>query len=538
MRRIFTSFILLAAGAFFAGAQNMYDALTFSENEYAGSARTIAMGNAFTALGGDLGSIGINPAGSAVAGYSQFTITPGLSLMTSTSQGTIPSGYSSPYCYDEVGEAMMSRFSMPNLGFILDFNTGRSRGLKNYTFGFASNVTKNFLDDVYAYGNQNKDFLTSYAGYIADQASGYNVEELMNYGYAPDEIALGWNSGLISYVNDDKDLYAGATEQFQQTKEGDYEFYTGGPLTQSYARQVKGSKYDYVINMAANFSDKLYIGANIGFTHFNYSYEDAQKEMPIDKENFPISTDDGDTYFKSLRHSYFYDAKGNGIYAKAGLIWKPTSFLRVGAAFQTPTITTIHESWQSYAETKFEDSNFDCNDYTPSYSADPYDLKSPGRINVGLAGVIGRFGLISVDYEMANYSKARFSETDYYSTYFDEVNSDISYYLTRQHALRVGLEAKPIDCLAIRAGFNIAGTPIRYEDEDGKLYTPKTNKKAYSFGIGYSSPKSFFVDLAVKALQYEDEYIYPYDDYMDVWSPEILTRRILWTAAVTFGWRF
>ena len=66
-----TGFIVLAAAAS-AAAQDMYDALRYSDYNYYGTARTIGMGNAVTALGGDLGSIGINPAGSAVNSYSQF----------------------------------------------------------------------------------------------------------------------------------------------------------------------------------------------------------------------------------------------------------------------------------------------------------------------------------------------------------------------------------------------------------------------------------------------------------------------------------
>ena len=39
-----------------ASAQTEFDALMFSENNYEGTARTMAMGNAFTALGGDPGA--------------------------------------------------------------------------------------------------------------------------------------------------------------------------------------------------------------------------------------------------------------------------------------------------------------------------------------------------------------------------------------------------------------------------------------------------------------------------------------------------
>ena len=66
MKRIFISTILMLSLAFAAGAQNMYDGHTMSRNNYYGTARSVALGNAVTALGGDLGSVTYNPAGSAV----------------------------------------------------------------------------------------------------------------------------------------------------------------------------------------------------------------------------------------------------------------------------------------------------------------------------------------------------------------------------------------------------------------------------------------------------------------------------------------
>lgn len=57
-KTIFTALLSLTAVA--VRAQTMYDGLTFSQNNYYGTARSIGMGNAMTAVGGDLGSIGIN----------------------------------------------------------------------------------------------------------------------------------------------------------------------------------------------------------------------------------------------------------------------------------------------------------------------------------------------------------------------------------------------------------------------------------------------------------------------------------------------
>ena len=71
MKKILT-LILLAASASGLYAQGLYEGLIFSQNTYYGTARSMALGNAMTAVGGDLGSIVINPAGSAVSSYSQF----------------------------------------------------------------------------------------------------------------------------------------------------------------------------------------------------------------------------------------------------------------------------------------------------------------------------------------------------------------------------------------------------------------------------------------------------------------------------------
>ena len=68
--------LLLAGISAGAGAQTMYDAFNYSKSNYEGTARTVAMGNAFTALGGDIGAVSINPAGSAVARYSLVSVSP------------------------------------------------------------------------------------------------------------------------------------------------------------------------------------------------------------------------------------------------------------------------------------------------------------------------------------------------------------------------------------------------------------------------------------------------------------------------------
>ena len=82
MKRVIIIISALCAFAFSAAAQDTYYGELLSRTNYYGTARSIALGGAMTALGGDLGSVTYNPAGSAVNDYCQFTISPGIVLST------------------------------------------------------------------------------------------------------------------------------------------------------------------------------------------------------------------------------------------------------------------------------------------------------------------------------------------------------------------------------------------------------------------------------------------------------------------------
>ena len=88
MKAMFRKFISLAVVAFMGTslvAQNVYDALRYSQQYSEGTARSVAMGNAFVALGGDMGAFSINPASSAVYRYSEIVFTPSITVASNTS---------------------------------------------------------------------------------------------------------------------------------------------------------------------------------------------------------------------------------------------------------------------------------------------------------------------------------------------------------------------------------------------------------------------------------------------------------------------
>ena len=256
--------IIFSLAAVALQAQTAYDALMFSENNYEGTARSVAMGNAFTALGGDLGAVTINPAGSAVAGYSQITISPSLTFTANTAQGVSPyTDGSLPY-FQRAMKSRMTTFDLPNIGVTYNWDTGRKSGFKNITFGFVVNQTNSWNEDIYANGTNST---TSFMGALATDATnnGYLAADLAAedaYDFMPWKAVTGYKSGMISTFGGFDDQYVGASELiFENTATGETEIVVGGPLEQTYGRRVDGGKYEYAFNVGANISDFVYIGA-------------------------------------------------------------------------------------------------------------------------------------------------------------------------------------------------------------------------------------------------------------------------------------
>lgn len=555
-----TAFVLLlTVAAAAAEAQTIQDALRFSESNYEGTARTLAMGNAFTALGGDLGAVTINPAGSAVANYSQVTITPGLNISSNIAGGTILPGDSSPVGFGNRLTRSETRFSVPNFGVTMNFDMHRKRGLKNINIGFIANTSDRYQENLMTSGENQT---TTFTGSAAYWAGGYDFDQLlMNSAYdsysAPWQTIVAAQSGMISNLTNAPTEYIGAAEVAVDT-DGQTDIHLGGPLDQTYQRQTNGYKYDYVFNIGFNISDFVYFGANLGITSISYDSATRFTEAAIDPYDFENvftmtgedgSTQDITTYFSNMRYDYRYSARGTGVYGKFGIIVTPGAGLRIGAAVQTPTSTTITENWSESGATTYLNSTFNMSAESPTgeYS---YRLISPFRANFGVAWTFGTFGLISADYEMCDYGTMKFKTLDLDSGEFDTQNSDIRDYMGVSHNIRAGIEIKPVPAFAIRAGYGLTTPAEKAMDENGAIdyiYNIQKNTLRHkgSFGIGYSSPGSFFIDAACSFTRYGNEYILPYDDYIFAddgsvlaYTPEILNKRMLWNVLLTFGFRF
>ncbi|MBR1569291.1 MAG: hypothetical protein IJ651_00985 [Bacteroidales bacterium] len=550
MKKYFTILVLAAVGTT-AAAQNWADAYLFSENVYGGTARTVGMGNAVTAIGGDPGTLVFNPAGSAVAAYSQLSITPGVTFSVASATGTVLSGDTRPIGFGDQYRTGFMKAKLPNVSFITSFDTGKRRGVKRYSFGFSFNATNNFTSRFNAAG-VNSD--NSYAASLASSADGFSAsvmgEEDWFYSGDPARMPawvdmVGYRSGMIGSVDGMDGAYIALTE----TMDENGNFRLAAPVYQKYGRQSSGYKSDFILNFAADISDVFYVGANLGLVNLNYNQVQYWQESPEIESEFPtIAYSDGTTAtFSSLLMQQNYRATGSGLYVKAGVLWRPTSSLRVAAAVQTPTILRITERYGYKGQATLKGKA------SPSASSPEdewsYQLRMPWRLNAGIAYSIGNVAVLSADYEMVNFGSNRFAtyssgDGSFVENSFSTVNDEISQMLGLSHMLRLGAEVKPIPSLAVRAGYNL--------DTNPQTGLSSLLKHAFSLGLGWSSAGSFYMDAAVRLRTVPAEYIIPYyyyyapsagsfyDKYVrdDVLTPEIEVKTLFADALLTLGWRF
>lgn len=580
MKKISVSIALLLGITGLAGAQNMYDAMSFSKNNYYGTARSMALGNAVTALGGDLGTIGINPAGSAVNGYSQFTITDGLSISSLTT------GYSVKGDEDYRGfSPYESRgLNKPNFGLTMCMETGSSTGLKWVTVGFVSNQTNNYRKFSFAEGSNP---YTSRFGEFASACQGYNPAILGDYNsyYDTDiswDLLTAYGAGLFSNYGSN----GGYVGNSQMIGKDDSFCYVPAGLNQSSFVSRTGTKSDIVLNVAGNWNDRLYIGFNLGIPSIsNYEYNELYTERSEEPGRFPITfITDGkatETHFLEGTFDYRYTAEMDGVYAKLGVIYLPTDRLRLGAAYQTSTIYTIRENWKYDASSTFDVKSYNASSTSPTGDF-TYCMRSPSILNLGVAYVLGSCGLVSVDYERMNYSRMRFTDVSY-DAYGDEEfsfakspyvaeNSANKLFCGKSHALRVGAELNLGPAFSLRAGMSLLTNPERhytdsygndvtadmylanYDDyKSGRIELGNASyygdvERSFSLGLGYKSAGSFFADCAVRVTNYPDNYFSPYYDYdafnsagklLDVSSPRVMETDVrMCDIVATLGWRF
>lgn len=502
-------------------AQSHYDANRLMQQDLNGTARFVGMGGAMSALGGDVSTMGVNPAGTGIYRSSDAMISFGFNRSNSES------AFSGMRMKDGATQA-----SFDNAGFVYALKYGEKTTLRYVNFGFNYHKARSFNKQMAMGGEYVSN--VSQTDQMAAQADGLpssefartDVWDVNGIGWLS---ILGWDGMLIFDAEDDNKAYSGFPSLTKPY--GDYR------------SKEEGALHSYDLNVSFNLKDRVYLGFTLGLYDVDYSRQTWYRE------GFDYLESTGDRSYYTLRNSF--STAGNGVDFKVGLIARPFEELplRIGAAIHTPTLFNLKDyaeaSLQSCVDIQLDGHPKNYMSSTPSgVVLTEYKIVTPWKYNVSLGYTIGRQVAIGAEYEFVDYATAKVKDFDGYALGVAD-GVDVKSSLKGVHAVRVGLEYKPISALALRAGYNHSTASVRdgsykvlpYEGPNSvRTDTEYANTKAtnlYTAGIGYRG-RMFYADLAYQYKAYEEDF-YPFD-HVDLEAAKV--KNIRHQALLTLGVRF
>jgi hypothetical protein len=489
-----TGLTIIAALALFSGlfAQNVDDALRYSQVFYGGTARFMSMGGAFTALGGDISTLSQNPAGIGVFRASEMSVTPQLNYINSTAGFH---GSTSDYLYN---------FNLGQAGFVSNIVSNNNKtGLIKLNFGYSFNKTNNYHQSTRIQGINNTSSMADYWAGVGEGTKYYDLS-------GPEGIAFD------TYVID---TIAGSDGLSYRTV-----FSNSRNTSSTYGQTVNrlitndGFTGEHAISIGGNYSDKIYFGATFGISQLRYTSQFQHSESAND----PLSTK-----FKNFNYLDYYDDRGTGYSFKLGAIFKPVDVVRIGVAFHSPVWYKIDEYFFETMSSNFTDGN------RYESSNDPlrfnYALTTPLRVIGGVAVQIKKVALLSADYEFVDYSMAKFSDTgDGYN--YSTKNDNIKNGLQSASNFRVGGEFR-FNKLYLRSGYGYYGKAFRPGEANANM-----DYNAISGGIGFRE-KGISLDFGYTHLSSSQVYyLYPLNETFEEARANISTNQNMFN--LTFGYKF
>lgn len=501
------SFVLILSVFVFtcsvALAQNDADVLRYSTINWGSTARSLGMGNAFGALGADPSVMATNPGGLGFYRRSEFTFSPAFQLRNTSSEflgGTI--------------DKNSFKFNFGNLAFVWAFPQSNEKSdWKGWTLGLGYNKLNDFNSKGYAEG---KNLKSSLIDSWVNDANGTMQEELVNN--FPFDAGLGWDAYLF-----DPDTTAGLANQYISG-------IPNGGAVQRRTFESKGGMGEFDISVATNYMDKIYFGGSIGIV--NVKYHEDQTWEETDEENTirsPYAIDSLD--FKSYNYTQSLKTEGSGFNLKFGVVVKPADFVRIGVAVHTPTFLQLTDDYKTSIQSAFE-GGFGRDLASPDFIPFEYNITTPFRAIGSLGFVIGKSGLIGLEYEFVDYSSGDISPSDKsFESDFVAVNKSIQNKYTAAHNFRLGGEIR-YNQLRFRLGGGYSGTPFASNINT----STETDLSRYNVngGIGFRE-KNFYFDTGYSFTQ-TGSYSGIYQTGNDVTGVNLNTRdhRLMFT----FGWTF
>jgi hypothetical protein len=247
---------------------------------------------------------------------------------------------------------------------------------------------------------------------------------------------------------------------------------------------------EWVVSAGFNYGHFLYFGATFAITPVRFEERSNFTEFANTEFN------DQFNYFEKLT------VKGTGYSGKFGIIVKPISLLRLGAAFHTPVVFNINEVYAANIYSSFlGEVTYPQDGYGNTlYDAElDYQIVTPYKL-IGSAGVtIGKLAIISADLEFIDYTTMRLRRGGDGYDFYDE-NQGIKAIYRSTFNLKTGAEFR-ISKMYLRGGFGYYGSP--YKESEVNFDAHQYN---YTAGIGFRE-ENISVDFAWSYKVFDERYI-------------------------------
>jgi long-subunit fatty acid transport protein len=421
--------------------QNVNDVLRLSERGFTGSARALAMGNAYTAVSDDFSAALFNPAGFALIKKLEFD--GGFNLNMFNNEVTL------------FGNKTLQKSNdtkLNQVGFIFPFPTKRG----SFSLALGYNRNKNF----------NK--VIEFSGFNSSNHS--MIQELV-----ADNDDMAYNLGLSYEVKNNLGYH-------DTTK-------INGNLNQQGKMLFGGTLNSWLIGSAIELEENIFFGGVLNI--YSGTFNRSRNYMELDSKNYyPLTklldpTDSRTAGFESVSINDVIDWDISGYDLKLGLLAKLDNNFDVGFTIQFPSSFTIKETFNKTGKSVFE-SGFGWTD-SPGESKYEYDISTPFEFSAGVAYYSGNL-LLSGDATLVDYAKGEFT-SGFDKSEIRIMNDEVKDVLQMVVNLNTGAEYYlPELGLALRAGFMYK--PSAFKDDPSEY-----DKKFISGGIGYNLTKKLQLNV-------------------------------------------
>ena len=505
-------------------AQETYQNTKMAENSLTGTARYVGMGGAMEALGADISTMSSNPAGIGLFRKSQVSMTFGVVAQTDAETALNYNGSTLSF------DGKKSKPSFDQAGFVWSPSSKSS----NYiNLGFNYHKSTNFNQILTAVGrldgaSQNRLTAAKYAKIVNKDYANYlgvMIATGVDYGY---QNMFGTNAdgSMMNSLKGEDFLFG----QYQHGYIGVYDF-----------------------NISGSLNNRVWLGLTVGLHDVHYNSNSSYGEI-LEQVG---TASDGSSVYAATNSMEQVKITGTGFDVKFGAIFRPfvDSPFRIGVYVNSPVFYDLTRSSAIDMEAYNLPKSFAPSESQPGISGNLYDsdyhnisdydfrLNTPWKVGASLGHTIGSNIALGATYEYAwyNHMDTRIKDGGYYDYYWGEyyesstsdkvMNENTKSSLNGVSTLKIGMEYKPIQMLALRFGYNYVSPMFdKYGFRDQSLIcgadannnngvntsasSDYTNWKAtnrFTVGVGFNYQK-LSIDVAYQYSSQNGDF-YPYMSY-------------------------